>query len=83
VPYSSGGIEWSSTDCALAACSCIENICAESCSTSGLQLTVRLAWAGTDANGVTLSSLGKPKAFNIKKVTHCSGSDIWHFQNAV
>ncbi|ORY50753.1 hypothetical protein BCR33DRAFT_712745 [Rhizoclosmatium globosum] len=66
-PFLNGGIMWAPTNCALSACSCLENICAQACTTD-LVLTVRLAWTGTDVNGASLSSYG---------------SDIWHFQNAL
>ncbi|KAJ3381697.1 hypothetical protein HDU84_004896 [Entophlyctis sp. JEL0112] len=59
IPYLDGGLQWAQTDCALAACSCVENICAQSCNLADTQLRVRIAWTGTDANGAALSSLGK------------------------
>ncbi|KAJ3344649.1 negative cofactor 2 transcription regulator complex subunit ncb2 [Entophlyctis luteolus] len=61
IPYLDGGLQWAQTDCALAACSCVENICAQSCNLADTQLRVRIAWTGTDANGAALSSLEKTR----------------------
>ncbi|KAI8621693.1 hypothetical protein BC830DRAFT_134490 [Chytriomyces sp. MP71] len=66
--FVNGGIQWAQTDCALAACSCVESICAADCAINRANITVRVAWTGTDGNGAPLTSLG---------------SDIWHFENAV
>ncbi|KAI8612715.1 hypothetical protein BC830DRAFT_538702 [Chytriomyces sp. MP71] len=66
--FINGGIQWAQTDCALAACSCVESICAADCAINRANITVRVAWTGTDGNGAPLTSMG---------------SDIWHFENAV
>ncbi|TPX75534.1 hypothetical protein CcCBS67573_g03196 [Chytriomyces confervae] len=68
MPFVNGGLQWSSTDCALSACSCVESICAYDCRVSNAQLTVRVGWTGTDGNGAPMNSLG---------------SDIWRFENAL
>ncbi|KAI9366724.1 hypothetical protein DFJ73DRAFT_1020 [Zopfochytrium polystomum] len=68
VPISATSLAWSPTDCALSACTCIDNICGSTCSAAAsCDIKVRVGWAGTDGNGNILSS---------------SSLDIWRFQNA-
>ncbi|KAJ3074098.1 hypothetical protein HDU98_012126 [Podochytrium sp. JEL0797] len=69
IPFLTGGMQWSSTNCALTACECVDMICAYDCNSAQVgALTVRIGWTGTDSNGRAMTSLG---------------SDIWHFQNAI
>ncbi|KAI8909264.1 hypothetical protein DFJ77DRAFT_116253 [Powellomyces hirtus] len=59
--------EWFSTACTLSTCTCLDSICTEPCPGNNCDVTVYVAWAGTDGNGDELTS---------------SQRDIWRFQNA-
>ncbi|KAI8855177.1 hypothetical protein BC829DRAFT_1960 [Chytridium lagenaria] len=62
------GVMWEPTSCTLATCTCIDNICGQLCTErNSCNITVRVGWQGTDANGAILTS---------------SSLDIWRFQNA-
>ncbi|KAJ1569424.1 Serine/threonine-protein phosphatase pp1 [Cladochytrium tenue] len=57
VPVAANALSWQSSTCALSACTCVDSMCAYTCSnSSACDVTVRLGWSGTDANGNILSS---------------------------
>jgi hypothetical protein len=62
------GLQWTQTDCTLAACTCIERICGTVCSDrTNCNITVRVGWAGTDANGAILTSSSKFEVWLLHK----------------
>ncbi|KAJ1564749.1 hypothetical protein HK096_006479, partial [Nowakowskiella sp. JEL0078] len=63
-------LTWTTTNCILATCPCIDSICGQICPTAGpcTDINVMIAWAGSDSAGATLTS---------------ARLDIWRFQNAL
>ncbi|KAI8816319.1 uncharacterized protein EV422DRAFT_296323 [Fimicolochytrium jonesii] len=59
---------WYQTSCTLTTCTCLDDICTDTCLGKNCTVTVYLGWAGTDATGTDLTS---------------SQRDIWRFQNAI
>jgi hypothetical protein len=51
-------IGWAFTQCAFTECMCIEGLCGQLCPSKECDATLRIAWTGTDASGIVLTSYG-------------------------
>ncbi|KAI8925564.1 hypothetical protein BC831DRAFT_460472 [Entophlyctis helioformis] len=60
------GFDWAPTACVLTSCVCLDSICADYCPSRNCNVTVRLAWTGTDRN---------------KNVLRSYDRDVWRLQN--
>ncbi|KAJ3302988.1 hypothetical protein HDV03_004268 [Kappamyces sp. JEL0829] len=58
--------KWAPTACTLTTCNCLDGMCTETCPAQNCNITLRVAFAGTDANGLQLTSYNR---------------DIYRFEN--